>query len=298
MKRCLACDSLFSSQDWRCQACGWSPDQRDGFLCFAPDLAAHGDDFPADAHHALDAIQPRSFWFRGRNDLITRIVAQYAGASQRILEIGCGTGYVLNAIAETVPDAELVGSEIYVNALGLASQRLNGRAELLQMDARHLPYREEFDLVCAFDVIEHIDDDMAVIAEMSKAAKANGAIMITVPQHPFLWSAVDEVSGHKRRYRRNELADKCRAAGLEVVVNSSFVSALLPLMAMARLSRTPKQGPYAKDLVPPGFVNSLFESTLNMESWLIARGVRFPFGGSTILLAHKRAAAGRLAFAT
>jgi hypothetical protein len=67
---------------------------------------------------------------------------------------------------------------------------------------------------------------------------------------------------------------------------------------MTRLSRTPKQGPYAKDLVPPGFVNSLFASTLNMESRLIAKGVRFPFGGSTILLAHKRAAAGRLAFAT
>jgi hypothetical protein len=117
--------------------------------------------------------------------------------------------------------------------------------------------------------------------------------MITVPQHPFLWSAVDEVSGHKRRYRRNELADKCRAAGLEVVVNSSFVSALLPLIAIARLSWMPKQGPHAKDLVPPGFVNSLFEGTLNMESWLIAKGVRFPFGGSTILLAYKRAAAGR-----
>jgi ubiquinone/menaquinone biosynthesis C-methylase UbiE len=292
MKRCLRCDCRFSSQDWRCQACGWSPDRRDGFLCFAPDLAAHGDDFPADAHDILDKIQARSFWFRGRNDLITRIVAQYTGASRRILEIGCGTGYVLNAIAEAVPEAQLVGSEIYVNALGMASRRLSGRAELLQMDARYLPYREEFDLVCAFDVIEHIDDDMAVIVEMSRAAKRNGAIMITVPQHPFLWSAVDEVSGHKRRYRRNELADKCRAAGLEVVVNSSFVSALLPLMAMARLSRTPKQRPYARDLVPPSLVNSLFESTLNMESWLIAKGARFPFGGSTILLARKPAASG------
>jgi SAM-dependent methyltransferase len=251
-------------------------------------MTMNSDDFPVDAHHALDEIRPRSFWFRGRNQLIAQIVAQYAAASRRILEIGCGTGYVLNAIAETVPEAELVGSELHVNALGLVSQRLSERAELLQMDARHLPYREEFDLVCAFDVIEHIDDDTAVIAEMSRAAKANGAIMITVPQHPFLWSAVDEVSGHKRRYRRNELADKCRAAGLEVIVNSSFVSALLPLMAMARLARTPKQGPYAKDLVPPSFVNSLFERTLNMESWLITKGVRFPFGGSGILLAHKR----------
>jgi SAM-dependent methyltransferase len=159
------------------------------------------------------------------------------------------------------------------------------------MDARHLPYREEFDLVCAFDVIEHIDDDMAVIEEMARAAKANGAVMITVPQHPYLWSAVDEASGHKRRYRRNELADKCRAAGLEIAVNSSFVSALLPVMAMARLLHRPQKAPCANDLVPPDFVNSLFESTLRMESWLITKGVRFPFGGSTILLAHKPATA-------
>jgi SAM-dependent methyltransferase len=251
-------------------------------------MAIDGEDFPADAHHVLDAIQPRSFWFRARNGLITRLIAQYARASRHVLEIGCGTGYVLNAIAETLPGAELVGSELYVNALGIASQRLNGRAELLQMDARHLPYREEFDLVCAFDVIEHIDDDMAVIEEMSKVAKANGAILMTVPQHPFLWSEVDEASGHKRRYRRHELADKCRAAGLEIVLASSFVSALLPPMAVARLLRTRHSDPRANDLVPPGFVNALFERTLNMESWLIAKGVRLPFGGSAILLARKR----------
>ncbi len=260
------------------------------FLCFAPNMATAGDDFPAAAHYALDAIQPRSFWFRGRNGLITQLIGQHARASQRILEIGCGTGYVLNAIAELLPDASLVGSELYVNALGMASQRLDGRAELLQVDARHLPYREEFDLVCAFDVIEHIEDDAAVIKEMSNAVKAEGAIFITVPQHPFLWSEIDEISGHKRRYRRNELADKCRAAGLEIAVQSAFVSTLLPVMAVARLLRRPRAGAGAHDLVPPGPVNTLFERALNMESWLISNGVRLPFGGSAIVLAHKRGA--------
>ncbi len=76
---------------------------------------------------------------------------------------------------------------------------------MLQFDACAIPYKAEFDVIGAFDVIEHIEEDTAALTQMYQALKPGGGLLITVPQHRFLWSAVDEMSYHKRRYHRNEL---------------------------------------------------------------------------------------------
>src|SRR5204863_7401731 len=98
-------------------------------------------------------------------------------------------------------------------------------------DARALPYRDAFDLVGAFDVLEHIDEDEAVLAEMAAATRRGGGVLITVPQHPWLWSEADDHAHHRRRYSRSALIDKVRSAGLRPVAVTSFVTFLLPVMA-------------------------------------------------------------------
>lgn len=288
MKRCLSCGKDIVGAAWQCPACGWEPGRVDGFLSFAPELAKAGADFPPDAHDALDEIQPLSFWFRARNRLIKGIVGRHFPDARRVLEIGCGTGFVLDGLARALPDCDLVGSEIYISGLVKAARRLGTRAELFQMDARRIPFRNEFDLVCAFDVIEHIEDDIAVIEQMREAAKPGAGIFIAVPQHPFLWSRSDDVAGHQRRYRTGELAEKCRACGLEIVVDTSFVTSLLPFMMATRLAQTGNvRQASASDLVPPAFINAAFEAVLNLEARLIMKGVKFPFGGSRFVLARK-----------
>ena len=92
-----------------------------------------------------------------------------------------------------------------------------------------------FDLTGAFDVIEHIADDEAVLRGLRAAAQAGGGTIITVPQHPWLWSRADEVAHHERRYRRGELEMKLRRNAFEVLFSSSFTTLLLPLMAVSRL---------------------------------------------------------------
>jgi SAM-dependent methyltransferase len=209
-----------------------------------------------------------------------------------MLEIGCGTGYVLRGVTQALPALHISGSEIFLEGLDFAAKRVPG-ADLFQMDARDIPYAAEFDVIGAFDVVEHIEQDSQVLRELHRALKPGGGAIFTVPQHPWLWSAQDERACHVRRYRRHELADKLAQAGFQVVFSSSFVTLLLPLLMISRRA-TRKRNSEANagaefNLSHP--VNSLLYGVLRAEEAMIRMGVRFPIGGTRIVAAVKPASA-------
>ena len=170
-----------------------------GFPAFAPALASGNTGFRPEYFGELAALEGGSFWFRARNDLIAWACRRYFPSMSRLLEIGCGTGYVLAKLAEEFPSVQLTGSEVYCDGLSYARNRVP-RAELVQMDARETPYEDHFDVVGAFDVLEHIDDDTRVLAEIHRALHPGGGLLLTVPQHKWLWSRQDELACHVRRY--------------------------------------------------------------------------------------------------
>ncbi len=195
-------------------------------------------------------LEDRSFWFRARNQLIVQLTREVSSAGDSFLEIGCGTGYVLQALAGEC-GLEVTGSELHAEGIEVARRRLPD-AELVELDARQMPYEEEFDLVGAFDVLEHIDDDAGVLAGLHRALRPGGHLLLTVPQHPSLWSDADDYAHHVRRYRRRELVGRVEGAGFEVVRTTSFVTSLLPAMALARWRQRLSRGPYdpVAELVP------------------------------------------------
>jgi SAM-dependent methyltransferase len=237
-------------------------------------------------HHALDRLQDRSFWFRARNRLIKDLIARYFANARNVLEVGCGTGYVLHALRSALPDARLSGSEIYSNGLDYARRRVGGDVELFQMDARTIPFSSEFDLICAFDVLEHVDEDQQVLSEMRRALKPGGGVLLSVPQHPVLWSQFDEIGFHKRRYRRSELAEKCRRAGFVIACNTSFVSTLLPAMLLQRVTagRRTNYAPTEEFSLAP-WLDRVLEGVLDTERLAIRAGLSFPVGGSRFVAA-------------
>jgi len=288
MKRCPACEHLFEARDWRCPACAKEPTRIQGFVALTPELARGGAGFPPEAFEKLAALEAQNFWFRARNRLIIWALTRHFPAMQRYLEIGCGTGYVLAGVAQAFPGAQLVGSEVFSAGLPFAATRVQS-AELLQMDARHIPYTHEFDVIGAFDVLEHIQQDEAVLASMFQAVRPGGGIAITVPQHPWLWSSADDQACHVRRYTGSELREKVQRAGFKVIFETSFVSLLLPAMLASRLGkRLPKTDETdLSELSLPGWLNQLFETVMNLERFFIQRGLRFGIGGSRLLLAIK-----------
>ncbi len=288
MKRCLDCGARFDDRGWRCPGCGREPGGGE-IPVFAPGLAEEPGGYDPSAFAALAEIEDRNFWFRARNRLIAWALGAYFPAASRLLEIGCGTGYVLAGLARRFPGSELFGSDLHLAGLRFAAARVGPAATLFQADARRLPFEHHFDVIGAFDVIEHIVEDEAVLREMHRAVRDGGGILITVPQHRFLWSGSDEAARHVRRYRAGELCGMVAAAGFEVVRPTSFVSLLFPAMVASRLAGRLRRDrdPMAEFRIPR-WLNAALERILGVERWLIENGVNFPFGGSLLVVARKR----------
>jgi SAM-dependent methyltransferase len=286
LKVCLACEARFVSGEWRCPECGNSP-PGDGYLRFT--TAGPEDAFPEDAFADLREREERSFWFRGRNELIGWALGKYFPAARAFFELGCGTGVVLAALKRQRPDVALAGGEPFAAGLEIARSRLPEDVPLYQVDGRRLPFEEEFDVVGAFDVLEHVDEDDLVLAQMRQAVKAGGGILVSVPQHPWLWSAVDEFSRHRRRYTAQQLADRVEAAGFRMLRRTSFVSLLLPVVALSRRRHRGETGyDQSSEYGLPGSVERVFGATMTLERGLIRLGVSFRAGSSLLVAARRR----------
>jgi SAM-dependent methyltransferase len=288
MKLCYKCGSKIERADWQCPYCRESPKMINGFLSFAPNNAENNVGFRLEYFAELANLEARNFWFRARNQLIMWALRRYLPNAKSFLEIGCGTGFVLSGIADALPNLKLSGSEIYSAGLAFAAGRAN-TSTFFQMDARHIPFEEEFDVIGAFDVLEHIQEDERVLSRMHRAVCKGGGAILTVPQHPFLWSRQDEYACHVRRYTLAELKTKVERAGFVVEKALSFVSLLLPLLMIARFR---KRKPLAEfdpleELRITGVKNTLLEKALTFERALIKLGVSFPAGGSLLLVVKK-----------
>jgi SAM-dependent methyltransferase len=286
MKRCLSCSANFR-ESWSCPKCSYCPPLIEGFLAFAPELAVDDPHNPTD-FTTLAGVEAGNFWFHARNQLIVWAIKHYFASPANMLEIGCGTGFVLSGVRDGFPHLMLSGSEASCAGLAFASRRVP-RASLFQMDARNIPFHEEFDVIGAFDVLEHIKEDEQVLREMYRAAKPGGGIVVTVPRHAFLWSNVDETAGHVRRYSARDLTGKISRAGFRVVRATSFVSLLLPLMLASRVGQRNSSGKQVagSELRLNGLANTVLEKILDLERRLIQLGISLPAGGSLLVVATK-----------
>ncbi len=288
MKLCGHCHrALEEGSDWRCPFCHWQAAVLNGWPAFAPELAQGGAGFHVEGFEELAGAEQGSFWFRSRNQLILWALRTYFPSAQSFFEVGCGTGFVLSAVAAANPGMRLAGSEIFAEGLRFAAQRLPG-VELMQMDARTIPFVDEFDVIGAFDVLEHIAEDEVVLGEMFRALKPGGGLLVTVPQHMFLWSATDEQACHARRYSAPELRAKVGRAGFEVLRQTSFVSLLLPAMLLTRRKKKIRRESIAScELQLPKLLNSMLGQIMRCEHFLIRQGASLPCGGSLLLVAGK-----------
>jgi SAM-dependent methyltransferase len=287
MKLCIKCGKTLADFARPCPSCLHRIQTLDGYPAFAPELAEDSEGFEAAYFPTLASLEAGNFWFRSRNRLLIWALGKYFPKATSFMEIGCGTGYVLSGIRPAFPDLRLSGSEIFSAGLAFASKRLPG-IQLCQMDARQIPFRDEFDVVGAFDVLEHITEDQEVLSQMYQATCKGGGILVTVPHHPFLWSAVDVYSRHVRRYQTRELRDKIERAGFTVLRITSFVSLLFPALLVSRFKlRQSAREPDTSEIRAGPFLNASFERILDLERTIIRAGLSFPVGGSLLVIASR-----------
>jgi SAM-dependent methyltransferase len=240
------------------------------------------------------AAETRHWWFRARRHIIESLLRWHApaGSAITIADIGCGPGANWEMLQSF---GRVVAVDGAPKALAFCRER--GQTSLAAALLPDLPFcNDSIDLVCAFDVIEHVDDDARAVEELFRVCKPGGSVFITVPAYPWLWSDHDEINQHKRRYTRARLAGLLRHPAIEVLKLSYFNSLLAaPLIACrlvgAVLGRFRPPSPPSSDLeLPAPIINQCLYRIFAAEApWL--RHWNFPAGISMLAIARKRPAA-------
>ena len=237
-------------------------------------------------YEQMAELDQRHWWYRARREVIAALIRRVAPPPPggRILEVGCGTGHNLAMLGEF---GKVDALELDEEARTLAEQRL-GRAvhnaplpELSGIDDA------AYDLIGAFDVIEHIDDDSAALRSIAGKLKPGGKLVMTVPAHQWMWSAHDVVNHHKRRYSKRALRLLIEGSPLKLDAIGYFNSLLFPV-AVAERSASRLRGKEDADLtLPPKALNLALERTFAAERHLIGR-VPLPPGLSLFAVASAR----------
>ncbi|MCU0070647.1 methyltransferase [Pseudomonas koreensis] len=243
--------------------------------------------FPNTAFASLAAQESRHWWFRSRNRIILWAMKKHIRNFNSFLEVGCGTAFVLEGVSNQFPGIEISGSEYFEEGLVHARNRLP-TANFMHLDATKMSDESRYDVIGTFDVIEHIEEDQLVLNNLAKAIKPGGTLLVSVPQHRWLWSEADTYACHVRRYTRQELISKVEKSGLKVEYATSFVTFLVPLMWLSR--KKTKSGEYdpMQEFRIPSWLNFALESVMKLELLLLKAGINLPVGGSLLLVANKK----------
>lgn len=228
------------------------------------------------------------WWFVGRRRLVQSLIERYTAArsSQRILDIGCGTGANLVFLARW---GDSFGLDFSPLALSLASRRRLPR--LAQASALALPYADQsFDMVTLFDVLYHrwITDDTQVINEAYRVLRPGGWLILTDSALPSLWSVHDEIYYARQRYTLESVQAQLVEVGFRGGIFSYANSLLLPFVVVTRM--VTRWFPSAGDVdiqAVPAWLNHLLLGIRSLEALWLRRGHTFPLGSSLICLTRK-----------
>jgi SAM-dependent methyltransferase len=228
-------------------------------------------------------LDTRHWWYRARRDILAQLIRRKVPlpTDPRILEIGCGTGHNLPMLAQF---GRVDAVEIDPVARAIASGRLGQAVHDAPLPGLTGIAQRAYDLVALLDVLEHVEADREALVSIAGRLKPNGRILLTVPAHPWMWSAHDVANHHKRRYTKRTLKAVVAAAGLKLEELTYFNSVLFPVAAMARVAARVARKEGSGDAMPPKPVNALFEALFGLERHAIGR-LPFPPGVSLAAIA-------------
>lgn len=238
-------------------------------------------------NYAVEAeIEATHWWFVGRRRLFGRMIFDLGIASEAaILDIGSSTGTNLRLLKEIGFD-NVIGLDASEESIRYCREK--GLGEVMKGDICNLDFEDAaFSLVLATDVIEHVDDEAAALKEVARVLRPGGTALITVPAFPSLWGLQDEVSHHKRRYRKAELIHKIEAVGLRVEKAFYFNYLLFgPIWLARQVLRLSRIALASEGALNSPLINRLFTAVFDVDV-ATAPVLRPPFGVSALVITYK-----------
>lgn len=232
----------------------------------------------------MQALEERHWWFQGRRRVIGGVLEGLAlRPDARILEVGCGSGGNLGllkgfgTVEAMEPDPDSRDHVARHRGLTPVEGRLPGP----------LPFEAgSFDMICAFDVLEHVDEDQASVTALAALLKPGGVMLATVPAYSWMWSAHDESHHHKRRYRRDDFRTLFDRSGLAVEKATYFNTILFPVAVAVRGLKRLLGLKGEDDRLPSPVINRALTGAFGLEAGLVQRGA-LPFGLSILVVARR-----------
>jgi len=236
----------------------------------------------------LSTLGQKHWWFTSKKKIVLSLVEKYLEGEvkdNKILDIGCGSGFMLDSLRKF---GTVYGMDTSDEAIALSRQVFDGEIKkgFLPDD---LPFpKESFNLILALDVLEHVAEDRASLDGICAHLKDDGVFIITVPAYMFLWSHHDVVHAHQRRYKFDELQDKLKNSGFEILKISYLNSLLfLPIFLVRKFNNLMKRKKGSDAKMPNKYVNILFEKIFSFEKYLLGL-MNFPFGVSLVAVVRKK----------
>jgi 2-polyprenyl-3-methyl-5-hydroxy-6-metoxy-1,4-benzoquinol methylase len=260
----------------------------DEIKVFHQNISEEHADYNAQGLNNLYKQEEKHFWFIARKEFILQNFKKYIKNSSNIIEIGAGTGNVSRYLQKNGYENISVG-EMHLNGLKYAQSY--GIKKCYQFNLLDSPFENEFDIVCMFDVLEHISDDGLALKNVHKMLNTNGKIILTVPSHMWLWNRDDTIAGHKIRYTKKELVKRLQENGFEVLSARYFFITIIPLLILRKVFNK-DDGSNVKDEEHNNDIsmNPLLSKILLLISRVENKLNRFLpnwFGGSLLIVATK-----------
>lgn len=258
-----------------------------GIAIYITDVAGDHPDYPAEDLHILHRVEETHFWFIARKERIRRVFDRYVPRTSSVLEIGAGTGNISRYLQER--GYAVAAGEMHLNGLQYARQY--GINKCYLFDLFDPPFANHFDVIGMFDVLEHLQEDVAALKQVGEILRMHGQLVLTVPAHQWLWSQDDAVAAHKRRYSLREIRTKLTEAGFTVVHARYFFSAITPLLLLRRFLHPDigiaagQAGRIVERVINPG-INRFLLGLCRLEN-AISPWLPTWFGGSLIVVARK-----------
>jgi SAM-dependent methyltransferase len=223
--------------------------------------------------------QPDYWWYRARSGLLRTVMEPHLGNQGLVLDVGSADG---PSVAWMRDGGDRISVDLDLSALSPGDVCASAMA---------LPFHDgAFDVVAAFDVLEHCDDEGLAVREFARVLRRGGRLLIAVPAYEWAWTQFDTDIGHHRRYTRRRLTRALEAQGLQVQRASYMFAGTLPMFAaqrlMTKLQRAKTEPATTLPEVSPA-VEKLLMGLCRVDQRLL-RGRNLPFGSSVVAIAVRR----------
>ncbi len=246
--------------------------------------------YPEEGNAFCMQLEDNSYWFKHRNSCIVELVKKYS-PNTTFFDIGGGNGFV----AKGLENAGISTVLVEPGQSGASNAKARGLSNVVCATTETSGFeKNSIAAIGLFDVVEHIDDDEAFLAQNYDFLHKEGMIYITVPAYNFLWSNEDDYAGHYRRHTIDSMSKTLKKIGFKIVY-TSYLFSVLPLPIFLLRSLPSKLGfnkqvsnlDKYKNEHSEGNTSGVLQKIWNWELSKIKKNQSIKFGSSVLIIAKK-----------